>query len=86
MAFGQNPTFFLTPQDTPPPNCGMEELAKNGATRKFDLHFLQRLTYEFAPEYARLMGRRQANSSKAKIQALGGARRQGGVIPWQREI
>src|SRR5665213_1244682 len=60
-----NPTFLTTKNP-----AELRNALRKLADRKFDLIFYSPLTYEFAPEYARLMEWRQAGRSAAKIQAL----------------
>jgi FkbH-like protein len=70
-----NPTFLTTKNSAELRNA----LRKLGS-RKFDLIFYSPLTYEFSPEYARLMEWRQAASSRSKIQALVEAALEG-IVP-----
>jgi FkbH-like protein len=60
-----NPTFLTTKNP-----AELRNNLRQLAGRKFDLIFYSPFTYEFVPEYARLMEWRQALGSKAKILSL----------------
>jgi FkbH-like protein len=60
-----NPTFLTTKNP-----AELRNALRKMAGRKFDLIFYSPFTYEFSPEFARMMEWRQAGSGKAKVRAL----------------
>ncbi|HWE95435.1 MAG TPA: HAD-IIIC family phosphatase [Tepidisphaeraceae bacterium] len=60
-----NPTFLTTKNP-----AELRNALRKMAGRKFDLVFYSPFTYEFSPEFARLMEWRQAASGRAKVWAL----------------